>query len=75
MMPESLLRNEALDRTHLVSFILAEHLRGHPYIVSRPDLVELCEKVGQDLMTLYQSIAAEVQADIGRQGGTYILST
>ena len=56
MMSGPTLKDEALDRAHMVSFIVDEHLTAHPFIVSHPDLVDICARIGRDLDDLYRAI-------------------
>lgn len=51
------LKDEALDRAHMVSFIVSEHLRAHPFIVSHPRLVDICATIGRELDDLYRAIS------------------
>lgn len=55
-MPASTLKDEALDRAHMVSFVLAKHLAGHPFITSHPALADLCAKIEHNLADLYRAI-------------------
>lgn len=49
-------RHEALDRVHMVSHIIAEHLTAHPFIAANPDLAESCAKIACALADLYTAI-------------------
>ena len=49
-------KHEALDRAHMVSHILAEHLSAHPFITAHPALAESCQKIASDLADLYSAI-------------------
>lgn len=55
-MAESTQKDEALDRTHMILHILAEHLGAHPFIAAHPDLAETCARIGRDLADLYRAV-------------------
>jgi hypothetical protein len=64
-MPVSTLKDEALDRAHMVSHVLAEHLCAHPFIAAHPDLAETCARIGRDLADLYRAIGEAESIGLG----------
>lgn len=52
------LAHEALDRTHVVTCIFAEHVLEHPFVQANGKLKAKAEVALEHLMGIYQSIGA-----------------
>ena len=55
--------HEALDRCDMMISILSDHLLGHPYVVTHPEILALMESAGNQLAEAYQLIGT---AHMGR---------
>ena len=62
------LKDEAMDRAHMVSFIIEEHLTSHPFIVANPGLADICYRIVRDLDDLYRAIGEIDVSDDAHSG-------
>lgn len=62
-MTASTLKDEALDRAQLVSYIVGEHLGSHRFIAAHPELAAICSRIDRELDELYRAIAATEGSD------------
>lgn len=62
-MTQAALKEEALDRTQMVSFVVGEHLKSHAFIAAHPDLAAICSRIERELAELYRAVAATESGD------------